>query len=444
MIKIFDEPRGKFEDWGVLYEEQQDNTFEERCRQIVQDVRKKREPFLFEMIKNYDYREAPCDRLGVIDMTETQVDLAKKQLLEKECLAIEEAHKEIRQYQQSVRDSVLSSQERVVFQGDQLSLQFSLERKGRFSGYVLRPLERVGVYVPAGTAPLISTVFMTALLADVAGVKDIVVATPPSQGENVHPAIIYACALSGVKTIVKMGGAHAMAAMAYGVALEKVDKIVGPGNIYVATAKKLVYGDVDIDMVAGPSEVMVVAEENANPRHIVLDMLAQLEHDPLSRAIVVSCSKILLKKIQEIIEVKWAKASRKDIIEKSLKNSFMVYHSRKEKLIECVNDMAPEHLSLFVKDVPFYLDNISYAGTVFVGDYTPEAVGDYIAGPSHVLPTAGTARFYSGLQVSSFWRSMSVIGYTKEALASQKNTLVTLAQLEGLDAHAASVKERLS
>ena len=316
---------------------------------------------------------------------------------------------------------------------------------GVLLGQQVRPLKNVGLYVPGGTAAYPSSVLMNAIPAKVAGVENIVMVTPPSKDGKVNPNILAAAKIAGVDKIYKVGGAQAIGALAYGTeTIPKVDKIVGPGNIFVATAKRSVYGIVDIDMIAGPSEILIVADKDANAEYIAADLMSQAEHDVLSSAILVTDNDDLAYRVREELISQVKSMSRKDIIAKSIENygAIIVTSSIKESL-KIANEIAPEHLELMVKEPMRYLGDVENAGSIFLGAYAPEPLGDYIAGPNHVLPTSGTARFFSPLSVDSFIKKSSYLYYTEEAFLKISKEAITLAETEGLTAHANSLKVRL-
>ncbi len=293
---------------------------------------------------------------------------------------------------------------------------------------LVRPLERVGVYIPGGQAPLVSTVYMTVIPAKVAGVKEIVIATPPNRETgDVNPHLLVVASLLGVKEIYRVGGAQAIAAMAYGTkTIRKVDKIVGPGNPYVTEAKRQVYGFVDIDMVAGPSEVLILADEHADPDFITCDLLAQTEHFGGTGILITPSTRIV------------------DLLRKRVEEGFIVHVKSLEEGCEVVNDIAPEHLEILTATPRKWLAHIRHAGAVFLGPNSPAVIGDYIAGPSHVLPTAGTARFFSPLSTRTFQKSIQVISYTKEALARVRKSVERLTEIEGLVLHRISLEARFA
>jgi len=323
------------------------------------------------------------------------------------------------------------------------SFSFTDQFKNSFS-YKSNAINKVGVYVPGGLASYPSSVLMNCIPAIVAGVKNIYMATP-SMGSNYNPAVIYAAKKCKVKEIYKIGGAQAIAAMAYGTkTVSKVDKIVGPGNAYVAAAKKQVFGDVGIDMIAGPSEITVIADKWSKPDWIAADLIAQAEHDVNSQSIVISDNIKTINQINYFLLEQLKVLPKKKIAYKSLKNfGLSILVKNKKLLVETVNLIAPEHLEIFIKNPKKILKDISNAGSIFVGQYSPEAIGDYLAGPNHVLPTSGTARFSSGLSVYDFLKRHSVIKMTKSGIERLGTSVINLAKYENLDGHANSIKIRL-
>ncbi len=315
---------------------------------------------------------------------------------------------------------------------------------GVIMGQRVRGLARVGLYVPGGTAAYPSSVLMNAIPAKIAGVGEIIMVTPPMKDGKPNPNIMAAAAIAGVDRVFLMGGAQAIAALAYGTeSVPKVDKIVGPGNIFVATAKKLLYGNVDIDMIAGPSEILVLADETANPKFLAADLMSQAEHDKLASAIMVTTSETLAYETVSQIERQVQMLSRKDIIETSLTNyGVIIVCDTMEKAVAMANKLAPEHLEVCCKNPLEYIGKLDNAGSVFLGNYSPEPLGDYFAGPNHVLPTSGTARFFSPLSVDSFVKKSSFIYYTENALAKDKEDIMRFAETEGLTAHANSIGVR--
>lgn len=320
------------------------------------------------------------------------------------------------------------------------------EKNGVFMGQLVTPLQRVGVYVPGGTASYPSSVVMNVIPAEIAGVSEIVMVTPPKNDGSINPYILVAASLAGVSEIYKVGGAQSIGALAYGTeTIKNVDKIVGPGNIYVAMAKKLVFGTVDIDMVAGPSEILVIADENSNSKYIAADLMSQAEHDKRAASILLTTSEKLHNEVLEEINIQIKDLERKDIIEESLKNYGMaVICEDINKCIELSNKIAPEHLELMIENPLEYLGSVKNTGSIFLGYYSPEPLGDYYAGPNHVLPTNGTARFSSPLSVDSFIKKSSYLYYSKEELQKVSKNIMILAEKEGLTAHRNSVKVRVN
>lgn len=318
------------------------------------------------------------------------------------------------------------------------------KENGVIMGQRVRGLNRVGIYVPGGTAAYPSSVLMNAVPAKIAGVKEIIMVTPPGKDGGPNPDIMAAAAVAGVDRVFLAGGAQAVAALAYGTEkIPKVDKIVGPGNIFVATAKKLLYGVVDIDMVAGPSEILIVADKSAKPAFLAADLMSQAEHDKLASSILLTTSSDIARATAKEIEKQIKYLERQEIIEESLNNfGEIIVCENLEQAIDFANELAPEHLEMCVEEPLKYIGKIDNAGSVFLGNYSPEPLGDYYAGPNHVLPTSGTARFFSPLSVDSFIKKSSFIYYTEEELAKAKDDIVKLADTEGLTAHANSIKVR--
>ena len=331
------------------------------------------------------------------------------------------------------------------FHSKQKFIQFKY--KDRFKNelsYKYSPIKRVGVYVPGGTASYPSSVLMNCIPAIVAGVKEIYLTTP-AIGSAVNPAIIYAAKKCGVNEIYKIGGAQSIAAFAYGTkTFKKVDKIVGPGNAFVANAKKEVFGDVGIDMVAGPSEVSIIADKYSNPNWIAADLIAQAEHDVFSQSILISNNKDFIKSVDTSIKSQLANLPKKEIASKSIKNyGLAIYTKSQNQISDIINIIAPEHLEIDIRNSNNILKKIKNAGSIFIGKFSPEAIGDYIAGPNHVLPTSGSAKFSSGLSVNDFLKRHSVIKITKSGIERLGPSVINLAQHENLEGHANSIKIRL-
>lgn len=343
-------------------------------------------------------------------------------------------------------DALLNAMENIAdFHNRQREQGFiNPKENGVILGQRIRGLERVGLYVPGGTAAYPSSVLMNAIPAKLAGVKEIIMVTPPCKDGTPNKDILVAAAICGVDRVFLSGGAQAIAALAYGTeSIPKVDKIVGPGNIYVATAKKLLYGVVDIDMIAGPSEILVLADETANPKFAAADLMSQAEHDVLASSILVTTSEKIADETIKEIERQVQTLSRKDIIEKSL-NDFgaVIITDCRHCAVELANEIAPEHLEVLMENPMELLGSLDNAGSIFLGNYASEPLGDYYAGPNHVLPTSGTARFFSPLGVSSFIKRSSYIYYTEDALREAKDDIILVAEKEGLTAHANAIKVR--
>ncbi|MBR2133146.1 MAG: histidinol dehydrogenase [Eubacterium sp.] len=318
------------------------------------------------------------------------------------------------------------------------------QENGVIMGQRVRGLKRVGIYVPGGTAAYPSSVLMNAIPAKIAGVEEIIMVTPPSKDGSANPDIMAAAAVAGVDKVFLVGGAQAVAALAYGTEkIPKVDKIVGPGNIFVATAKKLLYGVVDIDMIAGPSEILIVADKTAKPKFLAADLMSQAEHDKLASAILLTTSMDIAKATSKEIDRQLKYLERQEIIESSLDNfGEIIVCENLEQAIAFANELAPEHLEMCVEEPLKYIGMLDNAGSVFLGNFSPEPLGDYYAGPNHVLPTSGTARFFSPLSVDSFIKKSSFIYYTENELRKASDDIIKLADTEGLTAHANSIKVR--
>lgn len=343
-------------------------------------------------------------------------------------------------------NALLDAQENIAdFHNRQVEQGFiNPKANGVILGQRIRGLERVGLYVPGGTAAYPSSVLMNAIPAKIAGVKELIMVTPPLKDGTPNKDILVAAAICGVDRIFLAGGAQAISALAYGTeTIPKCDKIVGPGNIFVATAKKLLYGVVDIDMIAGPSEILVLADETANPKFAAADLMSQAEHDKLASAIMITTSEQLADETIAEINRQKEYLSRKEIIEKSLNDyGAIIIADSREKAVELANRIAPEHLEVLMDNPMELLGSLDNAGSVFLGHYASEPLGDYFAGPNHVLPTSGTARFFSPLGVASFTKRSSYIYYTREALEEAKDDIVLIAEKEGLTAHANAIKVR--
>lgn len=343
-------------------------------------------------------------------------------------------------------NALLNAMENITEFHNRQKEQSFIDAKGNgcILGQRVRGLDRVGLYVPGGTAAYPSSVLMNAVPAKIAGVKEIIMVTPPGKDGKPNPDILTAAAIVGVDRVFMCGGAQAIAALAYGTEeIPKVDKIVGPGNIFVATAKKLLYGKVDIDMIAGPSEILIVADDTAYPAYLAADLMSQAEHDRLASAILITTSGKIAEETSAELEKQMASLERNDIIRSSIDNyGAIIVTSTMDRAIELANSLAPEHLEIQVNDPMSYLGKLNNVGSVFMGQYSPEPLGDYFAGPNHVLPTSGTARFFSPLSVNSFIKRSQFIYYTEQALLDAKNDIVCIAEKEGLTAHAHAIRIR--
>lgn len=399
--------------------------FEGRVNEIIENVRANRDAAIFDYTKRFDGADINAESILV---TEDEIKEAYEKVDEKLLTVIRKALVNIRKYHEKQR---------------QYSW-FDSEESGIILGQKVTALEKVGVYVPGGKAVYPSSVLMNIVPAKVAGVKTIVMTTPPGKDGKVNPATLVAAKEAGVDAIYKVGGAQAIAALAFGTeSVPKVDKIVGPGNIYVALAKKAVFGFVSIDSIAGPSEIMVLADETANPRFVAADLLSQAEHDEMASAILVTTSRDLAEQVSKEVEGFVAQLSRKKIIQKSLDNyGYILVAESMDEAIATVNEIASEHLELVTKNPFETMTKIRNAGAIFVGEYSSEPLGDYFAGPNHVLPTNGTAKFFSPLSVDDFIKKSSIISYSREALEPIYKDIVQFAECEQLTAHANSIRVR--
>ena len=364
-------------------------------------------------------------------------------MLEKAEISAEELKKYAAECDSEVFEALERASENIkAFHKRQLQQSWlTTKENGVILGQRIRGLKRVGIYVPGGTAAYPSSVLMNAIPAKIAGVEEIVMVTPPGKNGRPNPDIMAAALIAGVDRVFLMGGAQAVAALAYGTeSVPKVDKIVGPGNIFVATAKKLLFGTVDIDMIAGPSEILLVADKTARADYLAADLMSQAEHDILASAILLTDSDELAEGVIREIEKQSANLSRKDIIDKSLNDYGAIIVCRDiREAVDFANILAPEHLEVCVENPMEYIGRLDNAGSVFLGNYSPEPLGDYYAGPNHVLPTSGTARFFSPLSVDSFIKKSSFIYYTKNALLDDADDIIRIANAEGLTAHANSI-----
>ena len=392
-------------------------------KEIIENVRVNGEAAVREYTIRFDGHAPECFEVPqtVLDEAVHTCDAAFVETLRKAAANIRDFHE--RQKQQS---------------------WLNTKENGVILGQRIRGLARVGLYVPGGTAAYPSSVLMNAIPAKIAGVKELIMVTPPQKDGQPNPAIMAAAKIAGVDRVFLMGGAQAIAALAYGTeSVPKVDKIVGPGNIYVATAKKLLYGVVDIDMIAGPSEILVLADDTANPQYLAADLMSQAEHDRMASAILVTTSEALANATVQELERQVQTLSRKEIIEESLQNyGVIIICDTMDRAVQLANDLAPEHLEVCCQNPLEYIGRLDNAGSVFLGNYSPEPLGDYFAGPNHVLPTGGTARFFSPLSVDSFVKKSSFIYYTDAALRTDKDDIIRFAVTEGLTAHANAISIR--
>ena len=399
--------------------------FESRVNDIIQNVREKRDEAVFEYTLKFDGATIDQDNIRV---TEEEIKEAYEQVDPKLLDVIRKALVNIRDYH--------TKQKQYSW--------FDSDESGIILGQKVTPLKTVGVYVPGGKAVYPSSVLMNVIPAKVAGVSNIIMTTPCGKDGKVYPSTLVAAKEAGVDAIYKVGGAQAIAALAFGTeSIPKVDKIVGPGNIYVALAKKAVFGYVSIDSIAGPSEIMVLADETANPRFVAADLLSQAEHDEMASAILVTTSETLAEQVSVEVDKFVATLSRKEIIQKSLDNyGYILVADTMQDAIDTVNEIASEHLELVTKNPFETMTKIRNAGAIFIGEYSSEPLGDYFAGPNHVLPTNGTAKFFSPLSVDDFIKKSSIISYSREALEPVYKDIVQFAECEKLTAHANSIRVR--
>lgn len=399
--------------------------YESRVLEILEHVKNEKDQAVFDYTKQFDGADITADTITVTKEEIAQAyDLVDESLVE----IIRKAKENIRIYHEKQK---------------QYSW-FDSKPDGTMLGQKVTALQRVGVYVPGGKAVYPSSVLMNVIPAKVAGVEEIVMVTPPGKDGKINPNTLVAANEAGVDVVYKVGGAQAIAALAYGTdSIPKVDKIVGPGNIYVALAKKVVYGHVSIDSIAGPSEILVIADETANPRYVAADLLSQAEHDELASAILVTTSETLAKEVSKQVEVFVEELSRTEIMKKSLENyGYILVADTMEEVIDIANEIASEHLEIMTANPYDVMMRVRNAGAIFIGEYSSEPLGDYFAGPNHVLPTNGTAKFFSPLGVDDFIKKSSIIAYSKEALEAIHSDIEQFAEAEKLTAHANSIKVR--
>ena len=399
--------------------------YEQSVAEILEHVKTEKDKALFAYTEQFDHAHIDASNVQV---TEEEIQAAYKEVGEELLRVIRGSLESIKAYHEKQR---------------QFSW-FDSKPDGTILGQKVTALQRVGVYVPGGKAAYPSSVLMNIVPARVAGVDEIIMVTPPGADGRVNANTLVAACEAGATAIYKVGGAQAIGALAYGTeSIPKVDKIVGPGNIYVALAKKAVYGHVSIDAIAGPSEIMVVADETANPRYVAADLLSQAEHDEMASAILVTTSEKLAHEVSDQIDGFFKELSRADIIQKSLDNyGYILIADTMDEVIDTANEIASEHLEIMTKNPYDTMTRIRNAGAIFIGEYASEPLGDYYAGPNHVLPTNGTAKFFSPLSVDDFIKKSSIIGYSREALERVHKDIEAFAEAEHLTAHANSIKVR--
>ncbi|MGO5336505.1 histidinol dehydrogenase [Bilifractor sp. LCP19S3_H10] len=398
---------------------------EATVRSIIEDIKARGDEAVFEYTKKFDRAEITTDNFQV---TEEEIRAAYKEVPPELLDVVRKALVNIRAFHEKQKQNSW----------------ITTTEKGTILGQKITPMQRVGVYVPGGKAAYPSSVLMNIVPAKVAGVEEVIMTTPCNAQGKVNPVVLVAANEAGADRIFKVGGAQAIAALAFGTeSIPKVDKIVGPGNIFVALAKKAVYGNVSIDSVAGPSEILVLADETANPRYVAADLLSQAEHDEMASAVLVTTSEDLARKVSAEVDGFLKILSRREIIQKSLDNfgRILVARSRQEA-IDAANEFAPEHLEIVMKDTFEVMTKIRNAGAIFIGEYSSEPLGDYFAGPNHILPTSGTARFFSPLSVDDFVKKSSIIHYSREALKEIHKDIEQFAKCEQLTAHANSIAVR--
>lgn len=423
-IKRIDASRDDLQQFILAHNTDQ-KQYQEKVLEIAQEVKNRGDEAVFELTERFDRAAISVDNFRVTDHE------------------IEEAYETVEDdFVFSIRKAIDNI---VYYHGKQLKNSWmEPDEAGNVLGQLYRPLNRVGIYVPGGTAAYPSSVLMNAIPAQVAGVNQIAMVSPPGQDGKMNPYTLVAAAEMDLDEIYKMGGAQAIFALAWGTELvPKVELITGPGNIYVTLAKKMVYGDVNIDMLAGPSEILIIADHQANPTYVAADLMSQAEHDVLARCFLVSNSKTLMDEVEAEINRQIINLSRRSIIEQSLQNygAFILTDTIYEAC-QISNMVAPEHLELMLENPFECLSRIRNAGAIFLGENTPEPVGDYLAGPNHILPTGGTARFYSPVTVDTFMKTSSIIYYSQEGVQNDADDIIRLADIEGLTAHANCLRVR--
>lgn len=398
---------------------------QEKVNAIIADIKANGDKALFEYTKKFDKFDVNADNILV---TEEEVKEAYTKVDPELVEVIKKSAERIRAFHEKQK----------------MNSWLEPSKNGEMLGQLIRPLARVGVYVPGGKAAYPSSVLMNIMPANVAGVEEIIMTTPPSAEGKINPTTIVAADIAGVHKIYKAGGAQAVAALAFGTeSIPKVDKIVGPGNIFVALAKKAVFGFVSIDSIAGPSEILVLADETANPKYVAADLLSQAEHDELASAILVTTSEELANEVSKWVDKFVKELSRTEIMEKSLENyGYILVAETMDDAIDAANEIASEHLEILTKNPFDTMTRVKNAGAMFLGEYSSEPLGDYFAGPNHVLPTNGTAKFFSPLSVDDFIKKSSIISFSREALEPMSQDIQKFAKAEGLTAHANSIKVR--
>lgn len=423
MIKIINYKRGDSLKPILVRSQFSYDNINKKVKAIIADVKKNGDKALIKYNKQFDNADTKK-----LEVSKREIDLAYNKIDGKLKKTLNLAYKNIEKFHRhQIRNGFIIN-----------------EGNGIVIGEIIKPIEKVGVYIPGGTAIYPSTVLMNVIPAKVAKVPEVVLVSPPNKNGKINDIILAAAKVSGVDRVFKIGGAQAIAALSYGTeSVPKVYKIAGPGNIYVATAKRLVYGEISIDMFAGPSEVLIIADDNANPVHIAADMLAQAEHDRLASSILITVSEDIANKVNEELYKQLQKLTRKEIAEESIKNNGKIIITKNlNDAVFISNEMAPEHLEINIKEPFSILSKIKNAGSIFLGENTPEALGDYLSGTNHVLPTSGTAKFSSPLSVDDFVKKSYVTYYTKEALHKVKDSIINFAENEKLEAHANSVRLR--
>ncbi len=407
-----------------------DEKYEDIVKEILQNVNKNKEEAILEYTHKFDSKTFTKQDIKV---TEEEIKKAYENVDDDFLVAIKKAKENITRFH--------SKQKRNSW--------MSYEDNGATLGMKITPINRVGLYVPGGQGgktPLVSSVLMNGVPAQIAGVRELVLVTPPNSQNKINSELLVTADIIGITEIYKMGSAWGIGALAYGLeetGLKPVNKIVGPGNIFVTVAKKMLYGKIDIDMVAGPSEILIIADDNANPKFLAADLLSQAEHDPMAAAILLTTSKKVAMEVKEELVIQLDKLDRKEIAQKSIEdNSLIVIVNKLEEAFELSNEIAPEHLELEIENPFESISKVENAGAIFLGQYTPEPVGDYFAGPNHVLPTNMTAKFYSPLNVDDFIKRTSILHYPKELLLKEANHIIKIAEVEGLGAHANSIRVR--